>query len=971
MSTTARRIVLFACALLFLLPAHAVFAEKTPQKKTILILHSYNREYRWTEDINDGIMKALSSYARPSLVCTEYLDWKRFPSERTIEDLYGLFKDKYRNVPIDAIVTSDDKALAFAAKYRKELFSDAPIVFTGVYPESVEGLTGGAKNVTGVYEEQDIRTTVEFALKIQQNASAAYIISDLNESGQAVERHIRDTLKELAPKLPVWSLSELPIASIEDFVSTLKMRDIVMIGSYSIDKSGETYTGETLIGRVGMASRTPVYILNTHHLGTGAFGGNLLSPVLLGENAGKLALKILDGVPADSLAPLSKSSYTPMFDYDTVKRLGISPFFMPAGAVYLNREPSFTEKYWKELLWILALFAILLSFLYVTFANYRRTRKLARNLAERNDEISLLNDSLSQSEEELRQQFSEITIIKETLEESEERYRLSSIGSNDALWDWRYTDRRVHYSARWYEMTGFDPEKKADIQIEDIIHPEDKEAFKAAFQAHLDGITDHFRCEARIRIASGRYKWVLLRGKIVKNEKNVTTRFAGSITDIDDRKQKEAEIENLAFFDQLTSLPNRTQSLDLARALIEATKEGQTCALMFIDIDNFKYINDTFGHPVGDKVLIQTAKALSSLVNEKINIARFGGDEFILLVSDTNGREMEKLGKLAITLLGRKMEIDGRLHFLTASAGIALYPEHAASIGELFQKADAALHRAKQTGKTRYFMFDDSIQRELLKRMDLERGLRDALENNEIHVAYQPQISLSSKKIAGFEALARWSSPGRGSVPPSEFIPVAEETGQIGEIGLFILHSALKFIKRAELVGYSEFTVSINVSVKQLHERDFVRNAIRILQAHEVSPRRIVLEITESFMIDELDPVIERLNELRDAGFILSLDDFGKGYSSLSYLRTLPISFIKIDKVFIDDILAEGSSEPLAKTIIVLSHELGLKVVAEGVEEEAQMVYLRDHDCDIIQGYYYSKPGSEDTVLGQLSLAFE
>lgn len=939
-------------------------------KSTVLIIHSYNREYRWTEDINTGILKAFEALTTPYLICTEYLDWKRFPDEQNIANLQALFSEKYKNIPIDVIITSDDKALAFASKYRKELFSDAPIVHSGVYPESVQELTGGAGNLTGVFEEQDIRTTVEFALHIQPRPRAAYLISDLNESGQAVETHLRTTVHQLAPDIGIDTLSNLPIESIERFVAKLTMQDLVFIGSYSIDKSGKTYTGETLIGRVGMASKTPVYILNTHHLGTGAFGGNLLSPYLMGLNTGGLAIKILGGAKADSLTPLSASSYTAMFDYAALKRLGINRSALPKGAVLINREIPFYEKYKREVIAISVIFTLLIVLLFSLSINYRRKKKMVLKLSEWNEEVTRLNDSLLESEEKLRNQYAEISIIKTNLEESDERYRLSANGSNDALWDWNYTTKQMHYSARWYEMTGFSPDRENTILLENFLHPSDRNLYKQTIEAHLNDKTDQALCEVRIKIASGKYKWILIRGKAIRDSKNVVIRFAGSITDIDDRKQKEEEIENLAYFDQLTSLPNRTQALEITQKAIDSTGNDQHCGLMFIDIDNFKYINDTFGHPVGDKVLIQVANSLSSILNENINIARFGGDEFLLVVMDTNLEEMEKYGKLAIRLLSRRLEIDGRNHFLSASAGIALYPDHASNLEELFQKADAALHRAKFTGKTKFFMFDSSIQNELLKHMELESGLRSALENNELYIAYQPQISLASHKIAGLEALVRWNNPRKGNISPADFIPVAEETGQIDAIGLFVLKAVVTFIKRAESIGYDQFTVSVNVSVKQLHDDDFVKKIIRILLLGDVKPARIALEITESFMIEDLDPVISRLNELKAAGFLLSLDDFGKGYSSLSYLRTLPINYIKIDKCFIDDILSRGATVPLAKTIIALSHQLGLQVVAEGVEHKEQLDYLIENDCDYIQGYYYSKPGNEDTVLDQLELSF-
>lgn len=945
-------------------------AQDDPRRETILVIHSYNREYRWTEDINAGIMKALDAITAPHLVCTEYLDWKRFPDEDNIRMLHDLWKHKYANMPIDVIITSDDKALAFAAKYRAELFSNAPIVHTGVFPESVQGLTGGAKNITGVYEEQDIASTVRLALKMQPTSLAAYVICDQSESGKAFESRIKNTIREIAPNLAIWSLSDLKIEVIEKHVATLKSHDIVFVGSYEVDTSGKTYTGERLIGQIGMASKTPVYIFNGHLLGTGAFGGILLSPELLGLNTGKLAIKILAGMPADSIAPLSSSSFTPMFDWNAVKRFGINASRLPKGSIFLNREPPFFEKYWRESIAIAAAF-IALSFAFaIALFNYRKARGLASDLEKRNSDITLLNDSLSQSEEELRQQNSELTNTKENLEESDERYRLSAIGSNDALWDWTYATHELHFSDRWFEMTGYDRENAISRNIEAIVHPEDKELYRKALRDHLDGTLDHFRCEARIRIASGKYMWVLFRGKTVKNEKNEISRFAGSITDIEDRKHKEAEIENLAYYDQLTSLPNRVQAIETTKKAIQSCENEKHCGLMFIDIDNFKYINDTFGHPVGDKVLMQCAQVLSSLVNENIHLARFGGDEFTLLVEDTTIDQMEKFGKLAVRLLGRKMTIDGRYHYLTSSAGIALYPDHAETIGELFQKADAALHRAKFAGKTRFSVFNSAVQQDLVDRMELESALRTAVENGELWVAYQPQISSSTGKITGFEALARWNSPRLGNISPGRFIPIAEETGLIDEVGLFMLRSVAKFIRRADEGGYRNFSVALNVSVKQIHDKDFVSRFIRVLKTQDVEPDRITIEITESFMIDDLDPVIARLTELREAGFKLSLDDFGKGYSSLSYLRTLPLDYIKIDKSFIDDILAHGPTIPLAKTIIELSHQLGLKVVAEGVEEKEQLDYLHAHGCDFIQGYYYSKPDREESVLSQLELSF-
>ncbi len=921
-------------------------AQENSRPNTLLVLHSYNSEYRWTADIQRGIERAFEAFPASRLMYTEYLDWKRVPDPQTVARNADLWRVKYRNIHIDVIVVSDDKALEFAVKNRAEIFSNAPIVFTGVFPESVLPLTGGAKGVTGVYEEQDIADTVKIAHAVVRNPEHIYLVNDLSESGQAVERHLNDAITALIPDVPVWSLSESSIEEIELFLSKRTGDDAIFIGSYSIDARGRTYTGETLIGRVAAAANCPVFVLNTHHLGTGALGGMLLSPTLLGKNAGLIAGRILAGENPDAIKPLSASSYTAMFDWNAVKRFNVRRSALPANAVFINREIPFHEKYRRELSIIGATFLVLLAALFVSVHNFRRSKRLAEVLAEKNEEL---------------------TRTKESLELSDERYRLAAIGSNDALWDWDFATGNVHFADRWFEMIGQNASERKDSTIVSYLIRGDADRFNEAFAEHLAGRTEFLRIEARVKAADANLKWVSIQGKAVKDPDGKPIRVVGSITDIDYRKQNEKKIETLAYYDQLTSLPNRSLAIETAQTAVLATEKGSSCGLMFIDIDNFKRINDRFGHSVGDKVLVQAAHALSTIVNEGIHLSRFGGDEFVLLVENTAPKQMEKYGQLAIRLLNRPLQIDGRSHFLSASAGLALYPDHASSAEELFQKADAALHRAKMSGKTSFFMFNESIQRELVDRVSLENGLRTAIANGEMWVAYQPQVDARTGKIEGFEALIRWENPREGVISPDKFIPIAEESGQIDKIGLFVLTRVAHFIKRAKR---QDFTVSINVSVKELRDPDFVTNIVKTLNHHEIGPNRIALEITESFLIEELDPVIERLSQLRAAGFKLSLDDFGKGYSSLSYLRSLPLDYIKIDKSFIDDILERGGSLPLAKSIISLSHQLGLKVVAEGVEERKQLDYLRENDCDYIQGYYYGRPEREETVLTQLELSF-
>ncbi|HHU37027.1 MAG TPA: EAL domain-containing protein [Treponema sp.] len=932
-----------------------------------LIIHSYNIEYQWTADIQNGILDAMHESGKPLLVCTEFMDWKRFPSDKYIEPFSRFLSDKYSPKNINAVIVSDDRALEFVIEYRQSLFPDIPIIFCGVHESVAKKTIGSELGVTGIYEKQSVERTIETALKIQANPRAAYLISDLDPSGQSIEQKLREALSLAAPALPVRSLSDMTITNIEQTVSALGKKDLVFIGSYSIDKTGLVYTGETLIERVAKASETPVFVLNTHHLGSGSLGGYLFSPYVMGKKTGELALKVLSGTPVDSIPPHHDSAYVMLFDHQAVKRFSITT--LPKEATFINKQASFWEQHRITAYISLLIFSLCLSFIIVLLYFFRRTHTHSRDLAQKNAQIGRLNKELYESSKELSGQVLQLSAIMQTLEKSEERYRMASIGSNDALWDWNYERQTTHYSDRWYEITGFSSKKNAPL-LTDVIHPDDRDRYGEAVREHINKKTDKISMEVRVGTASGSWKWIDIRGKAVRNERNEISHITGSITDIEKRKAHEAEVETLAYYDPLTSLPNRMNAIRICQEMIDETGPNEISGVIFVNIHNFTLINNMFGHTIGDKVLVTTATILSSLINEHIKIARFGGDQFVLFISATSTSFMEKYAQLVIRLLTRKMEIEGRFHYLSVTAGVALFPDHAKTVEDLFQKADAALNRAKILAIPGYALYDESIQEDLSFRLEIETGLRTAIENNELYVAYQPQIDLSTGKINGLEALARWNYPRRGEVSPGLFIPIAEETGQIDKIGFFIVQAAVDFIKRAIPLGHTDFTVSVNVSIRQMQASDFVHRIIHFVEKSGVSPSRINLELTESFLIEGIELMAEKLHLLKNAGFLLSLDDFGKGYSSLSYLKELPVHFVKIDKVFVDGIITEEKTRMLAKSIITLSHSLGLKVVAEGVEDEDQYLHLKKMHCDIIQGYYFSRPVSEEKALDQMELSF-
>jgi len=936
-------------------------ADESAKTPSILIIHSYNREYGWTEDMNRGIMECLDMMAARHVVYTEYLDWKRFPDDALVERVRDVLAHKFLGRGIDIVVTTDDRALQFAVAERPTLFPEAAIVFSGVYPEALPSLTKGARNITGVFENQDPESTLRIAQRIRPTANAVYIVSNLNESGIAVERHIREVAQRVFPGGSIVSLSDLTIEGIERKVAELDADSVLIVGTYSIEKSGRFFSGETLIARLASASRVPVYVMNTHQLGTGAIGGNLLDPHRMGRAAGDLAVKILDGAKADTIKPLIGRSHTPMFDYHAMRRHRIEAQRLPFNATIINQEPNLVVKWRGAIVASAVLFLLMLLLIDTLYTSLRKEKSMSRDLAAKNDEIGSLN-------EDLRSKNALLEFTTRNLETSEERFRLAALGSNDAIWDWDIAADRVHYSDRWFEMTGYERDNRKPRLLTELLHPDDRAEMKAVFEGHVDRRTDHFEAEARVKTADGSYKWVLVRGKAVWGADGRPSRFAGSITDIDERKRREAEIENLAFYDQLTGLPNRTLAIDITRHALSSIAQGKQCGIIFIDIDNFKVINDTFGHAAGDAALVSAATVMRTIGDERVKVARFGGDEFIIIVSDSSAEEIEKYAKLILRLLGRRTEINGRYHYLTVSAGVSIYPDHDYHFEGLLQKADAALHFAKADGKNRYRLYDSSMQERLSRRVGLEADLRAAFDRDELSVAYQAQVDPNTGRVRGAEALARWNSLGRGQVSPAEFIPIAEETGLIFKLGAFVLRDACRFIAEEERKGNADFTVSVNVSVKQVEERDFADRVSQILREEGVNPSRISLEITESFLIESLEAIVERLRELKKAGFGIALDDFGKGYSSLSYLRALPINHIKIDKAFIDDLA--GSDGILVRTIVEVSHQLGLTVVAEGVESKEQVDALRSMNCDLIQGYYYQRPVAQAEMSALFGVTF-
>lgn len=456
-------------------------------------------------------------------------------------------------------------------------------------------------------------------------------------------------------------------------------------------------------------------------------------------------------------------------------------------------------------------------------------------------------------------------------------------------------------------------------------------------------------------------KWLTI--SAVRDAKSVITHYVATHFDISERKKAEERIQELAFYDQLTGLPNRTLLRDrLKQSMIASERSGNYGALLFVDLDNFKTINDTLGHDCGDLLLKEVAKHLSTCIRAGDTAARIGGDEFVIILKDLGtilkdaAAHAEKVGEKILLALGRPYFLNDHDYHCTPSIGVTLFGNKGETLEEMLKQADLAMYQAKAAGRNTLRFFDPEVQTGVATRLVLERDMRKAIQEQQFVLHYQPQIDLRGRCVAA-EALLRWLHPERGMVGPDTFIPLSEETGLILPLGQWVLETACRqLVEWEKTLDFAHLSVAVNVSGKQLHQKDFVERVVAILDRTGVDPRRLKLELTESQLLTEVEGTIAKITALKNRGVNFVLDDFGTGYSSLSYLKRLPLEKLKIDRSFVRDVLTDPNDAAITKTVIALAKTLGLGVLAEGVETEEQRQFLESNGCFLYQGYLFGRP---------------
>ncbi|KAA9005809.1 EAL domain-containing protein [Paenibacillus spiritus] len=959
-----------------IVPAVGAEAPAPSRERNVLILHSYHKGFEWTDEQSQGIEERLKAAAQPPALYEEYMDWKRYPSQDTLDRFRQTILQKYAKVPLSAVITTDDKALDFAIQYRTELFQDAPIIFSGINEIRADQIKQGQERITGVQEEIEPAETVELALKINPNLKNVYLLFDNSESGQSTGALARQRLEQLPAHLNIHAMNQLSAEEIRRTVAGLGEDSIVLMTTYYSDSTGRILEFGRFSAELAAASSVPVYHLYDFGLGHGAFGGSLLSGRMQGQKAAEIALRVIQGEDPDSIPVYKGSTARRVFDYKQMERFHISASDLPKGSEIINKPFSFYEEYQALVISLLAIFTLLLALIVLLLVYVRSIRAMRRKL-----------------------------------EKSNERFSLATYGADAVIWELDMSAMNYYFSDRWYELLGY---SKGELDEgrggwRSIVHPEDAEQEDKQRREHLSGRTAYYYSEYRMRAKSGEYKWFQARGKLLRDDRGGFVRFAGSMVDITDRKGMESELQmsyqelestyeelaalqdelleqynkvvenqtllqaseeqyrELAYRDALSGLPNRLSLYEELAGMIEKAP-GQPFTLYFMDIDNFKYINDSMGHSFGDELLHGVGERLEGLGWTGCRNYRLSGDEFVVV--------QERVGNLEeISAYAQELAAAFRAPFrlgessahLSVSIGIAQYPRNGERTDTLIMNADIAMYRAKETGKGKYVVYEEDMQREFDERVVIEKHLRNAIEGQELSLHYQPIQQLGAEgEVWGFEALLRWNSPALGFVSPLTFIRIAEDSRLIIPIGQWVLRRACDFMAGMVKKGLTDGRISVNLSVSQLLQEDFTENVLQTLEQSGLSPRHLELEITESIFMGSFDLIRSKLEYLRRTGIGIALDDFGTGYSSLSYLVQLPITTLKIDKSFIDGIPAEERTASLTSSIIAIGHDMGLSVTAEGVESEVQRRVLEETGCDKIQGYYLSRPLPESQVQAWL-----
>ncbi|MDD4456063.1 MAG: EAL domain-containing protein [Syntrophotalea acetylenica] len=919
-----RKAVLSVCFLLLLMPASGWAREMK-----LLILHSFHAGFAWTANQQAGFLQALEGRAGAASVDlrVEYLDAGAGTFEPAgFDALFSHFKNKYTHFVPDLIYATDRQAVAFLHMYGSRLFPTVPVVFSGLHDLDLDTQLNPDR-FFGTFALPDIGATVDLALRLEPTLKELHFVGDDSVVSRGLRSYVRREVARYYPQVAATFYDSPRLEDLAAHLADVQPGLWVVTSLVGVrDKHGALVSVAESLQRLSASGRFKILAMEDIYLTPGVLGGAMNRGAEQGWLAGCLAREqVFNETLPDNVSLLGNTSRSYLFDYLQLRQFGLSMEDLPPGSSVVN-QPRFLWKQRGFLSGVLiGLVVLQLGFLWFLMRFFRGRGRARQALLEKQAQfhtvIAATHDAVVAIDEQGR-----VTLFNPAAEQlfgwsSEEMIG----GSLDALMPEGYRGQHRKDVASFFG-TG-EPSEAIGRSLELLaIHRSGRE----------------FPVELSLSVGQcGRERFVL-----------------ATLRDISSQRQVEREIRQLAYYDGLTGLPNRALFEDrFRRVLSSADRTGQLAALLFIGVDNLKIINDTRGHACGDRLLKLTGQRLSSLVHGGVTVVRWEGDKFVVLLPGLQAlAEAEQVADDILKTFGEPFPVDEQRFFMTASVGVAVYPHHGSGGEMLLQHADMAMYAAKEQGRNTYCIFTEEMNRCLLERSELEHNLRQAIAREEFFLAFQPQVDQKTGRVVGAEALLRWHHKDKGLIPPGQFIPLAEESGLILPIGYWVLRHACAQNKAWQLAGYPPLRVAVNLSARQFQQPDFYDQVGRILKETELEPRYLELELTESLLMADAKAAAQTLSALRDLGVGIAIDDFGTGYSSLSYLKAFPIDRIKIAQEFVLDIVRDPGDAAIVETIIAMAHGLGLDIVAEGVETADQLEFLRTRQCQVMQGYYFSRP---------------
>ncbi|PKM51450.1 MAG: diguanylate cyclase [Firmicutes bacterium HGW-Firmicutes-7] len=930
----------------------------TEDEKNVLFISSYSESFATVPDQIKGLHSVFDK--QKVVLDIEYMDTKRFDTDVNKGLFYKMLKYKLDNLPpYDAIIVGDDNALQFAMDYQEELFNEIPIVFLGINDRERAEKANANKYMTGLIEEMSLVENIEIAYQFNPKAKRVFAIVDNTLTGQGDQRQFemaKPSFPDLAFEL--LNVSEYTYETFGDRLQQVEQDTILLFLSMNQDSTGEYMDLEKEFLFLKDHTNVPVYRASIWGVGQGLMGGKMISYEAIGEISANLVMDIFSGIPVESFPLIEETPYYYVFDYNLIQRYQIDEALIPEGAVLINKENHPLEKYRKVIVAIGVVFVLLTILTVVFIIDNIRRRVIQRALAESNEELSAAYEELAASDEEMRIQYEIIQQHVQEVRILNKKYEIAIESTDSAVWEMDLETESVTISENFSNIV----DKKVPLQenifelLDLVVKPEYKEKIIQEYRNYLNGKIEEINIQVPTNDKGKTKKWLLIRGKGITDVKEDMKKMHGILLDITKMKEQEKYIEHLARHDYLTQLPNRLRFMEELDAEL---KNGKPGAVLLLDIDNFKRINDTLGHVYGDKLLKEISKRLSTISGDNMLIARLGGDEFLILVSNVSDSEIiDKYIEKIRSAFEAVFSVEGKDNYVNFSMGITCYPCDSNDINQLIMDADTAMYKVKNSGKNNHAYYYEAMKKEIKTKIKIENILRTALKEDRFMLLYQPQVEAQTGLIIGFEALLRLKDH---QISPGEFIPIAEETGLIVEIGRWVAKEAVGQIASWRDKGYKEKIVAINFSSKQLRDKEYINFIKQLLTDYKVGAEFVEIEITENILLENNKQTLAFLQELKEAGLSIALDDFGTGYSSLNYLTYMPVDKIKLDKS-INDKFLDFENNKVMDNLILLAHSLNLKITAEGIEEWSKFLKLQNGGCDYIQGYLFSKPLKREDI---------